>query len=167
MINGFHSGRSEGAPITDLALTMLEKINENGGGQYITYYSKSKYGKPVKSVTLTISGEHGRVIGLVCINMYMDSPITSLLQSFTMNGYVEYVSENFSNDSDELIYRSLERVKKEVETNDAVPLSQKNKEIVTLLYHLGIFKLKNAVKVISGDLGISKNTVYMHLRALE
>jgi predicted transcriptional regulator YheO len=49
----------------------------------------------------------------------------------------------------------------------AVPQHQKNKRIVTLLYHQGIFKLKNAVQRISGDLGISKNTVYLHIRSLE
>jgi predicted transcriptional regulator YheO len=51
--------------------------------------------------------------------------------------------------------------------DDGIPVSQKNKEIVTLLYHQGIFKLKDAVQNISHDLGISKNTVYLHIRALE
>jgi predicted transcriptional regulator YheO len=49
----------------------------------------------------------------------------------------------------------------------AVPSSQKNKEIIKLLYYQGIFKLKDAVQTISRDLGISKNTVYLHIRALE
>jgi predicted transcriptional regulator YheO len=51
--------------------------------------------------------------------------------------------------------------------DDSIPASQKNKEIVTLLYYQGIFKLKDSVQTISRDLGISKNTVYLHIRALE
>jgi len=30
VINGYHTGRTEGAPITDLALEMLEKIGSEG-----------------------------------------------------------------------------------------------------------------------------------------
>jgi predicted transcriptional regulator YheO len=167
IINGFHSGRKEGAPITDLALAMLEKINKNKAERFATYYSKSRYGKPVKSITMAIFGEHDKAIGLLCINMYLDSPITSLFQNFTMDGHAEFIPENFISDSDELISRALEKVKNEVMGDAAVPASSKNKEIITLLYHQGIFKLKNAIKTIASDLRISKNTVYMHIRSLE
>lgn len=43
VINGFHTGRSEGAPITDLALKMLDKIEKQGNGsKAITYFVKIK-----------------------------------------------------------------------------------------------------------------------------
>ncbi|MDR1587366.1 MAG: PAS domain-containing protein [Treponema sp.] len=173
--NGFHSGRKEGAPITDFALSMLEEIrkNENGpvsagkGRPFITYVSKNKYGKPVRSTTIVIFGEKKRAIGLLCVNLYLDSPLSSLLQNFSLGPQSDYVTENFINDSDELILKALEKVKAGVNADEAVPTNQKNKEIVTILYHQGIFKLKNAVQAISEDLGISKNTVYLHLRTLE
>ncbi|MDR2632499.1 MAG: PAS domain-containing protein [Treponema sp.] len=172
IVNGFHSGRKEGAPITDLALLMLEKINKgkserNDSERFSTYYSKSKYGKPVKSTTMAIFGENDTAIGLLCINMYLDSPLTSLLQSFSLDDSRAYIAESFINDSDELIIRVLEKVKHEVTQDTTILASQKNKEIITLLYHQGIFKLKNAVKIISENLGISRNTVYMHVRTLE
>ncbi|MDR1587419.1 MAG: PAS domain-containing protein [Treponema sp.] len=171
IINGFHSGRREGAPITDLALSMLKKIQENSGGEksepYISYISKNKYGKPLRSTTVIIFGARKKAIGLLCVNFYPDSPILSLLQNFSVLPQSDYVTENFINDSDELISRSLEKVKDEVNGDDSVPPSRKNKEIVTILYHQGIFKLKNAVQTISSDLGISRNTVYLHIRSLE
>jgi predicted transcriptional regulator YheO len=167
IINGFHSGRREGAPITDLALSMLEQIRENGAsGPFTSYTSRSKYGKPVRSTTIVIFGEGHKAIGLLCINFYLDSPLSALLRNFSLASQSDYVTENFSSDSGELIARSLEKVKHEVENDSAVPQHLKNKEIVTILYHQGIFKLKNAVHVISGDLGISKNTVYLHIRTL-
>jgi predicted transcriptional regulator YheO len=174
--NVFHSGRGEGAPITDLALSLLEDINKNhaggdaaetGAGLFRTYYSKSKYGKPVKSVTTVICGEKGRAIGLLCINMYLDSPLSALLQPFTFSETKGYIQENYLNDSEELICQALEKIRNEVEQNEAISVSQKNKEIVTILYYQGIFKLKNAVKIISEKLNISRNTVYLHIRALE
>jgi predicted transcriptional regulator YheO len=168
IINGFHSGRKEGAPITDLALSMLEQINKNNAGPFISYHSRSKYGKPVKSTTIVIFGENGVAIGFICINLYLESPLTSLLQTFaSLDTPLEFVSENFINDSDELISRALEKAKQEVNANASIPLSQRNKEVITILYHQGIFKLKNAVQDTSRELGISKNTVYLHIRALE
>ena len=35
IINGYYTGRKEGAPITDLALHMLEDIRHNNGKDYI------------------------------------------------------------------------------------------------------------------------------------
>jgi predicted transcriptional regulator YheO len=168
IFNGFHSGRQEGAPITDLALSMLERINENNSGPFISYHSRSKYGKPVKSTTIVIFGENGNVIGFICVNLYLDSPITSLLQNFaSLDNPAEFVSENFINDSEELITRALEKAKQQVAADTSIMASQKNKEIIAILYHQGIFKLKNAVQNTSSDLGISKNTVYLHIRTLE
>jgi predicted transcriptional regulator YheO len=147
---------------------MLEQIQENDASKpFMSYTSKSKYGKPVRSTTILIFGEKRKIIGLLCINLYLDSPISSLLQNFSLVPQADYVTENFSSDSDELIIRSLEKVKSGVDADDLVPPHLKNKEIVTLLYHQGIFKLKNAVQDISKELGISKNTVYLHIRALE
>jgi predicted transcriptional regulator YheO len=175
IVNGFHSGRKEGGPITDFALSMLERIKKNNDSgnasgydvPFLTYFSASKYGKPVKSATIVIFGEKQNPIGLLCINLYMDSPLSSLIQNFSLSAPAEYITENFITDSDELILRSLEKIKTEVLGDEQVPVSQKNKKIVTLLYHQGIFKLKDAVQIISRDLGISKNTVYLHIRALE
>jgi predicted transcriptional regulator YheO len=99
--------------------------------------------------------------------MYLDSPISAFLQSFAFNETKGYIQENYNNDSEELICQTLEKIRDEVERDEAVLASQKNKEIVTILYHQGIFRLKNAVKIISEKLGISRNTVYLHIRALE
>jgi predicted transcriptional regulator YheO len=170
IINGGLSGRREGAPVTDVALELLDKIGKkpsSAGSYYFTYFSKSKYGKPVKSVTMGIFGERDRLIGLFCVNMYLDQPITALLSDFFTDKTVEFINEHFINNSDELIQRILEKVKKEVMENKTVPPSLKNKEIITLLYHQGFFKVKNAIKIAAGDLRISKNTVYLHLRSLE
>jgi predicted transcriptional regulator YheO len=169
ILNGSHSGRKEGAPITDFALSMLEKIKaqDDGGKPYATYFSQSKYGKPVRSTTIVINGEHKKPIGLLCVNLYLDSPLTSLLQNFSLVKAGDYISEHFSHDSGDLITRALASTKSEVNADDSIHEHMKNKEIITRLYHQGIFKLKNAVQAVSKDLGISKNTVYLHIRALE
>jgi predicted transcriptional regulator YheO len=172
IINGFHSGRKEGAPITDFALSMLEEIRTRLDGDslpYTTYFSSSKYGRPVKSTTIVIFGEKRRAIGLLCINLYFDTPLSAL--SFLFGSFqdpqMKQIDENFISNSDELIGKALEKVKNRVMEDNSVPQSLKNKEIITLLYYQGVFKLKNAILGVAKDLKISKNTVYLHIRSLE
>ena len=43
----------------------------------------------------------------------------------------------------------------------------RNKEIIAILYQKDIFNLKNAVPKVAERLGLSKNTVYLHLRNLQ
>ena len=51
--------------------------------------------------------------------------------------------------------------------DSSVSSSNKNKEIIRLLYQQGIFNLKDSVQITSQKLNLSKNTVYLHLRNLE
>jgi predicted transcriptional regulator YheO len=178
IVNGHHSGRKEGSPITDFALSMLERIrkdnDENGRVEgerlgYTTYISSSKYGHPVRSSTIVIFGKGHEAIGLLCINLYLDAPISALseLINNTEDSPVQHITENFINNSKELIAKALETVRDNVMTDNEVPAGLKNKEIVTQLYYQGIFKMKDAVITVARGLNISKNTVYLHLRALE
>ena len=40
--HGEHTGRKEGAPITDLALEMLEKLRKTKGSSYVSYFSQTE-----------------------------------------------------------------------------------------------------------------------------
>jgi predicted transcriptional regulator YheO len=166
IINGFHSGRTQGSPITDFALSMLEQI-DGGASVFRVYHSKSKYGKPVKSATIAINGQSGKPIAMLCINLYLDSPIHSFLQSFFAGDNAEYANENFIRSSDELIRAALDEAKSKINADKTIPASLKNKAIVNHLCLGGIFKLKSAIKIAADDLGISTNTVYLHIRAMK
>lgn len=41
IVNGHHTGREVGAPITNLALDMLDKIKKDGAKFYISYFAKT------------------------------------------------------------------------------------------------------------------------------
>ena len=45
-----------------------------------------------------------------------------------------------------------------------IPADDKNKVIVEELYRKGMFRLKDAVVIAADLLGVSKNTIYMHIR---
>ena len=165
IINGEHTGRKVGAPITDLALNMLDEISK-GQEDYITYFSKNRKGEPLKSTTIAIRGDKGRIVGLFCINFYMNTPIHDILQTMLPVSAppVNTPKENFAENSDDLIETALEAVKNEIYADQSISASNKNKHIVYQLDERGIFNIKDAVVKVANLLGISKNTVYMHIR---
>lgn len=138
-----HTGRSEGAPITELALTMLGRIHAQTQGDTVCYSSTNRDGKPLRSCTIAIRGSEQRIIGLLCINFYMDTPLSQLLETISP-AQSQPVAET---DAEGLAGSVL-----------------RNREIVSKLYASGIFNIKDAVIQVADCLNISKNTVYLHLR---
>lgn len=175
VINGFHTGRKEGAPITDLALIMLEKIqNQSDSCKDITYFVKNKKGEPLKSATITVKGENDRIIGLLCINFYMNTPMAEFFKNFTFEELPAPESrpsasqkENFSSSSTELVEKLVEQIQAEVMADSKITFSNKNKEIIQRLYQKGVYNLKDSVIKTAQILNISKNTVYLHLRNID
>ncbi len=158
--NGEHTGRKIGAPITDLALKMLDQIettNENS----IVYFSQNRKGEPLKSTTIAIVGENNKTIGLLCINMYLNTSFKEVLESFTPN---KTVRENYNQNVEDLIMNAYEIEKNSVLSDNSILPSNKNKVIIERLYDKGIFQMKDAVLEIEKLTGLSKNTVYLHIR---
>ncbi|HDH1546466.1 TPA: PAS domain-containing protein [Klebsiella quasipneumoniae subsp. quasipneumoniae] len=175
IINGHHTGRQEGAPITDLALNMLTKIeDESFPDDYICYQGVTKSGDPLRSSTIMIRGEARNPIGLICINFYLNTPMHKFMSemfslqqpAIASNGL--NLTENFATDIEESIKDALVKARNHIENSPEVTsASQKNKAIIEYLHREGIFKLKGAVNSVSQALGIRKNTVYMHLQKME
>lgn len=170
IINGYYTGRSEGAPITPLALAMLAKIEAQQERGYITYHTRNKKGEPLKSSTIAIQGEDGRIIGVLCINLYMNTPFAQVIGSFFLDSQTlqEHAqeSESLADTAEDLILPAVVAVRSQVMDSAAVSQANKNKEIISRLYARGIFNLKDSVVRTAEILGISKNTVYMHIRNL-
>ena len=166
--NGYHSGRSIGAPLTDLALNMLKRINDLGISEtetYISYNAITHTGERLKSSTLPIIGENNRVIGMLCINFYLDTPLSEILHSFEESS-TQIKKEHFSNDISDTIKQTTIDARNQVMLNPSIPATNKNKELIRILNEKGIFKIKDSVVTVANTLDISKSTVYLHLRSL-
>ena len=161
------SGRKEGAPITDLALHMLEDIRHNNGKDYIAYYSKNKKGEPMHSTTIAIRSENAKIVGLLCINFYLNTPLASVINTLmkTDDGANVGREENFADSPSQLVGDTIAETKRVVMADADIAVHDKNKEIIARLYSKGFFKLKNSVVECAEALGISKNTVYLHIRS--
>ena len=120
VIHGLHTGRTEGAPLTDLALDLLEEMQkEDADSRGITYFTHNKKGEPLKSVTIPVRGEKDRIIGLLCINFYLNTPFSEYISNFVACGLkpqeqYENRKENFSSSSVELLEDMAEEIRREV-----------------------------------------------------
>lgn len=167
IINGHHSNREVGAPITDLALGMLAEIQNKQGDKNRIYNNRSRKGSPIRAATLPIFGEGGRIIGLICINFYMDIPLNEFLSSWFQTGdEVASVSEALASNAEDLIAHSIADARSSIYNSGGIANHSKNRSVIEHLYHKGIFRLKNAVPKVADMMGISPNTVYLHLRKL-
>jgi len=165
--NGHITGRSIGAPITDFALFKLKK------GQDISdsYVTKTSSGKTLRSITTVIRNSANIPIGLLCINTDMDAPLQSVLRIMLSENLsrCEPVNspENFARSIDESLQTTLDKISAEVKANEQVPPSKKNREIVTQLYDLGVFELKDSIQIAAKRLDISVHTIYRYQREIK
>lgn len=170
VFNGFHTNRTEGAPITDLALQMLSRIQAEPKTNFISYFTTNQNGDPLRSTTIAIYGTNNRIIGLMCINFYLNSLLNEVIRPFfqlNAPGTPDPVlTENFAGNIDELLSKALTEATQTVQNNSQISASMRNREIISLLNQQGIFTLKDSVIKVAQLMGISKNTVYLHLRNL-
>lgn len=165
IVNGFHTGREEGAPITDLALDMYDKLDKDPAApNYYTYFTKNKMGEPLKSTTIAIRGNNNRIIGLLCINLYLGTPLIHFFNELTPQDASIFAQENFTESSPATIYQELAAAKEHVLNDKSILPSSRNKEIIRILQKKHVFEIKNSVELVANELELSINTVYFHLR---
>lgn len=169
IVNGHHTGRTIGSPITDMGLKTLKHYKKNQTTTPKHYFSYSKYGALIKSITCIITRQNGTPIGLFCINMNVSVPFPDIIKTFLPNIEMNHTPltlavENFSADSKEVIENTLEQILKEVWNDSSINIKNKNKATVQLLHEGGIFEFKEAVAIVSNRLGITRHAIYKFLR---
>lgn len=166
IINGRNPGTMEETTISDTALSYAHKMMEDPSLRHVTYFSKTKRGETFKAMICAIEGERHNIIGLLCVHFYLTASFHTLLQTFSPAPQTsgQGLSDTFVENSEELMLSALAEAKKNVYGNLSISSANKNKEIISLLHQKGIFNLKDSVITIANHLGISKNTVYMHIR---
>ncbi|MEY8354452.1 PAS domain-containing protein [Lachnospiraceae bacterium 54-53] len=165
VINGSHAGHGEGTAVTDPLLRLMEEA-ENGGKDFITRFTRNKDGDPLKTAAILVRGEVGRIIGLLCIDFYLNTGLPQIL-----SGDAPEISANslsgsgvFAENLDELIMERIREARSAVMDDEDILPSRKNKEIIRSLYRQGLFAIKGTVSKVAGCLGVSRSTVYTHIR---
>ncbi|BFU62110.1 MULTISPECIES: helix-turn-helix transcriptional regulator [Rodentibacter] len=164
--NGHNTNRQVGSPITDLALRSLRNMQSESVSK--PYFTRAKGNVLMKSVTIAIRNKNQRMIGLLCININLDAPVSQFIQAFMpVVESDETSSVNFASSVEELVSQTIEKTIEEINVDRTLANNNKNRQIVTSLYEKGIFDIKDAINLVAERLNISRHTVYLYIRQIK
>lgn len=166
IVNGHHTGRKIGSPITDLGLRMWRAFEQTGEVSPKSYFTNASDGSLLKSTTCVLAGPNNMPIGMLCINMNLSFPFPEIIKTLMPQCSTSQtlVNENFSNNASDVITQALNSAISEVDQNTAVTAKGRNKAIIRCLFDNGIFELKETTTQVSEQLGISRQAVYKFIR---
>ena len=164
--NGHITGRSIGSPMTEYGLATLRS------GQFdkpiVNYRKKTRDGRILKSSSLFIKDENGKLIGFLCIN-YDISELT--IARNIINNLANVIEETDFSEEDEcfgntvnemlsgIVNKTLESVGKPV----AFISKEEKVNIVQILDEKGVFLIKGAIDYVAKVLCVSRYTIYNYL----
>ncbi|OBW90758.1 transcriptional regulator [Gallibacterium genomosp. 3] len=165
--NGHNTNRKVGSPITDLALRSLHQMKTDSVSQ--PYFTRAKSNGLMKSISIAIRNSQQRIIGLLCININLNVPVSEFVQGFVPTHEQEESSSevNFASSVEELVAQTVEQTIEDVTNDRNVSNNNKNKQIVVSLFEKGIFDIKDAINQVAERLGISRHTVYLYIRQIK
>ncbi len=164
--NGHNTNRKIGSPITNRALQSLHKMNNKEEGSK-PYFTKAKGNVLMKSNTIPIRNSKHRIIGLLCINLNLDVPVSQFLNSFILPNEELESEETFASSVEDLVSQTIEKTVDEISINSELANNAKNRQIVVSLYEKGIFDIKDAINQVAERLNISRHTVYLYIRQVK
>lgn len=172
--NNHISERTVGAPLTDLAISLIEKKEYEHKDFVCNYAGKTHNGKQLVSSTFFIK-ENGKLIGLLCINndtsmfQEMHHKLETFLSNFALpsssdnGGYQEALDGSIKDISKEIILKAV--------GNSAVAPERmtagEKKSLIKSLYDSGVFSMRGTVPFVAKELFISEPTVYRYLKQIK
>lgn len=172
IVNGHVTGRQIGSPLTDLGVEMITKANTITSDVIGPYYNRTDKGKLLKSVTVLVRNPRQKLIGFFCINIDLSAAVLQFpAKVFSPQGKIEsssevtdQLTEHFPSNVQNLISEIFKLVSRGVNEDKKISNTERHRMVVSELYKRGIFNIKGAVDFVAGELGVSRYTVYNHVR---
>lgn len=174
--NGYISGREVGAPLTNMALSVLKDESYEWQDYRLHYSGVSAAGNALRSSTMFIK-EDGKLIGMLCIN-FDDSRFQNFAQQVLTlchpNQFVQALEqppedehaprpETFRNSTDAVTQDAIAHELGRLGVPADRLTSEERLQVISALEASGIFLLKGAVKDVAASLGCSQASVYRYL----
>lgn len=180
--NNHISGREIGAPLTNVALSILRDKSYETSDYRLHYYGVSVNGKDLRSNTMFIK-QNGRLIGMLCINFddsryraisnqvlglcHPDLFVTDILPlNVTGNDAPppgRPTPETFRNSTEAVTMDAINRELERLGVTADRLTSEERLQIISALADGGIFLLKGSVKDVAAGLHCSQASVYRYL----
>ena len=184
IVNNHISGRTPGAPLTSLALQLIADRVYEKKDVVVDYRGISGSNSLLRSSTMFIKDDRGKLIGMLCINYdtscYFQT-LESLSELFRMSPMLgsgiddlrqlvdlphNNAEETFQNSVVEVVQSVLDGAVKQ----SGVPINRLTKDekmsLVEILESKGVFLLKGAVSEVAKQMETSEATIYRYLNQI-
>ncbi|WP_215904359.1 PAS domain-containing protein [Acinetobacter guillouiae] len=84
MVNGHHTERAIGSPITDAGLKILKLFQPTYEANSKSYFTQNIDGKLLKSSRCILFGVKGNSTGMPCIPLNFSVPFPEIIQTFVL-----------------------------------------------------------------------------------
>lgn len=163
--NGHVTGRSVGSPMVNEGLEAVRK--DDHSDHILNYKNKSADGKTLKSSTMMLRDEQGKIIGCMCINIDISEFMIArkVLEEFTSIDQNEV--DHFHGTGHNRVNDVLNTLVTNTLDDFGKPVAYMNKEekvsIVKNLDNQGAFLIKGAIDYVAKILCVSRYTIYNYL----
>ncbi len=166
-INALLSHRSRGNFISSQGIETLKKLTESDSAYY-KYFPIGPEGQRIKAVIIPIKNRNNRCIGALSIGINLDMSLADFINESSKQIDEKKGCINvFGGDPNLITERVIDSTMKKIYADPNISVRNKVKEVVTVLYHSNIFKMKNAVPIAAKLLNVGSATIYLHLRELK
>jgi predicted transcriptional regulator YheO len=161
--NGHITGRKVGDPGTNLGLELLRGNQVNGNK--FNYVTQTKDGRILRSTSIYMKNDEGKIIGSLCINFDITSLMMAekMLHSMTMTNLQPDVKESFVTNVGDLLEALIQEAQDQVGKPVALMTKEDKVKMITLLDRKGAFLIKKGGEKVCGYLNISKYTLYSYM----
>lgn len=172
-ISGNVTGRTVGAPMTDLGLRILKKGEQVSN--LINYSSTSGNGKLFRSSTFVIRNSKNKPVAFVCINFDLSTlfilrdVINSSLPTDLPTGETVLntdTKETYPREVQDILKSIVAKVLKRFDKPISIMKKRDKLQVVGLLDEAGIFAIKNSHYYVASVLGTSRYTIYNYLNEM-
>lgn len=170
IVNGHHTKRSIGSPLSEHAIQIIQDFRKTGKQDLSCYTTSDASGSPMRSIFTVITNEN-KAVGLLGINFNMSISLLEFTSTFNLFNIQPEVKtspekEEIADSVENLIHKAVTDMVMDISTNIDIPNHEKNKYIVYGLSKKGIFDIKGSVVMVAKELMLSKYTIYSYIREL-
>lgn len=167
IVNGHISGRSVGGSISEIN---LRRLLEEGQfpDKLINFSSRNSRGQPLKSSSLAIRDDQGKLIGAICMHLDLShfEQFQKFLEFFMNTKEDPFVGVNdfgTSQPHDTEIDEEIENWLLQKGLHAAQLTYADKQSVVNHLYQKGCFKRKGAISNIANALQLTRQTIYNYI----
>jgi predicted transcriptional regulator YheO len=162
-VAGQVTGRRAGGALSEIGLSVLAQGDDATND--LNYVTRTADGRVVKSSTMPLRDEQGRLIGALCVNIDVTAlrQASDILSALAGIAPVELPATTFTNDFDDVV-DAVVRAEELARGKPFGSLSRAERlALISVLDKRGVFAVRNAVPRVSERLGMSRSGLYADL----